>query len=81
MGIAPVNKPNKYLKPTKGVMIDVYDVLIAFGVTCPATQHAIKKLLMPGQRGDKDKLQDLQEAHHSILRAMDIELNNLKENK
>ena len=28
-----------------GVVVDVYDVLEAFGVTCPARAHAIKKLL------------------------------------
>tara|TARA_B100002003_G_scaffold145063_1_gene134395 strand:- start:413 stop:688 length:276 start_codon:yes stop_codon:yes gene_type:complete len=66
---------NRYLKPVpgKGVSIDVYDVLTAFGVTNPATQHAIKKLLMPGQRGAKDVLTDLEEARQSIVRAQQIE--------
>lgn len=48
---------------------DVYSVLVAFGVQCPARQHAIKKLLMPGQRGSKSELQDLQEAIVSVSRA------------
>ena len=51
---------------------DVYDVLKAFGVTCPARQHAIKKLLMPGQRGAKSTVQDLDEALVSVSRAIDM---------
>jgi len=49
---------------------DVYRVLKAFGVTCPALQHAVKKLLMPGQRGSKDQLQDLEEALLSVSEAI-----------
>jgi hypothetical protein len=52
--------------------VDVYDVLKAFNVTCPAIQHAVKKLLCPGQRGAKDAMQDLMEARFSIDRAMQL---------
>lgn len=55
------------------VSVDVYDVLKAFNVTNPATQHAIKKLLMPGERGHKGKVQDLTEARQSIDRAIELE--------
>jgi hypothetical protein len=56
-----------------GVMIiDVYDVLKAFDVTCPATQHAIKKMLMAGERGHKDKQTDLNEAIQSLQRAKEL---------
>lgn len=65
---------SKYHKPIRGEVVDVYDVLMAFGVTNPATQHAIKKLLMPGQRGAKDTVQDLNEARQSIERAIQIEM-------
>jgi hypothetical protein len=51
---------------------DVYSVLVAFGVTCPARSHAIKKLLMPGQRGAKSEVQDLEEALVSVSRAIDM---------
>ena len=51
---------------------DVYSVLAAFGVKCPARQHAIKKLLMPGQRGSKSEIQDLDEALVSVSRAIDM---------
>ena len=63
---------NKYAVDCKGRSIDVYDVLNAFGVTCPAAQHAIKKLLMPGKRGHKSELGDLLEARASVDRAIDL---------
>jgi len=43
---------------TVDVLVDVYDVLKAFNVTCPAMQHAIKKMLCSGDRGYKDAEQD-----------------------
>lgn len=68
---------NKYHRTIHGIdgttaTVDVYAVLAAFNVTCPATQHAIKKLLAPGQRGHKDKAQDLAEARASIDRAIQM---------
>jgi hypothetical protein len=51
---------------------DVYSVLAAFDVTCHARGHAIKKLLMPGQRGAKSEVQDLDEALVSVSRAIDM---------
>lgn len=52
--------------------VDVYDVLKAFNVTCPATQHAVKKLLCSGLRGHKDLQTDLIEAKESIVRAVEL---------
>ncbi len=77
VGLNPsgVEVRNKYQREIKqGVYVDVYDVLKAFEVTNPATQHAIKKLLAGGKRGHKDLLQDLNEAHASISRAIELEL-------
>lgn len=68
---------SKYLRKivtTDSGCVDVYAVLLAFNVTCPARQHAIKKLLCSGIRGKGDELQDLQEAHDAVDRA--IQLNN-----
>jgi hypothetical protein len=59
---------------------DVYSVLAAFEVDCPARQHAIKKLLMPGQRGAKGEIQDLDEALVSVSRAVDMARARLPEN-
>lgn len=64
--------PNRYARTINGATVDVYDILAAFNVTCPATHHAIKKLLMPGQRGGKSVTQDLREALASVHRAIDM---------
>lgn len=55
------------------VTVDVYAVLIAFGVTCPARQHAIKKLLCAGIRDKGSAVQDLQEAKDAIDRCVQLE--------
>ena len=70
--VEKIGGTNKYTRTIHGVEVDVYDVLVAWNVTCPATQHAIKKLLMPGKRGSKDKLQDLEEAGQAIERAIEL---------
>jgi hypothetical protein len=54
------------------VTVDVYDVLKAFGVSCPALQHAIKKLLCSGMRGNKSAEQDISEAANSCQRAIEL---------
>lgn len=52
---------------------DTYAVMDAFQVTCPARQHAIKKLLCSGIRGKGDVLQDLREAKDAITRAIQMQ--------
>jgi hypothetical protein len=71
----PTHQPkNKYLREIKpGVWVDVYDVLAAFGVVCPAMGHGVKKCLAPGQRGVKGSLQDKSEAIASIKRSIELE--------
>ena len=56
----------------KGVFVDVYDVLSAFEVTCPALQHLIKKALAAGKRGHKDQREDLQDIIDSAVRAKQL---------
>ena len=58
------------------IFIDVYDVLKAFEVRCPAIAHAIKKLLAPGKRGVKSKEVDLREAQICLERAIQLNLDN-----
>ena len=72
--ITPYNqvKENKYLRECKGVKIDVYDVIKAFNVTCPALQHLIKKALCTGLRGHKTQEQDLQDILDSAKRAVEL---------
>ena len=62
---------NKYHRQITGICgqratIDVYRVLHAFPTGLPEIDHAVKKLLAPGMRGAKDRLQDLREAVQSI---------------
>lgn len=52
--------------------VDVYRVLDAFGVSDPATQHAIKKMLCTGLRGHKDYLTDLNDSIDSLRRAKEL---------
>ena len=66
----PINKYAREIKP--GVFVDVYDVLAAWGVECPAIQHAIKKQLQPGARGNKSRRQDIEEAIASLNRALEL---------
>jgi len=63
---------NKYKVLCKGVHLDVYDILLAYAVTNPADQHAIKKMLMAGKRGVKDEIQDRKEAIQSLERAIEL---------
>ncbi|MEM7503376.1 MAG: hypothetical protein AAF417_15080 [Pseudomonadota bacterium] len=70
---------SKYLRrltpvPTTDGLVDVYSVLDGFDVTCPATAHAVKKLLCAGVRGKGDLTQDLHEARDAIDRAIEMEL-------
>lgn len=63
---------SRYHRTIKGVQLDVYDILTAYSVTCPARQHAIKKLLMAGERGHKDTATDLGEAVGACRRAAEL---------
>lgn len=67
---------SKYLRDvicTINGRVDVYAVLEAFAVTCPARQHAVKKLLCTGIRGKGDTIQDLTEARDAIDRAIQMQ--------
>ncbi len=63
---------SKYHRIIKGVEIDLYDVLKAYGVTCPALAHAIKKAMLPGARHAKSFEQDIDEAIASMERAKEL---------
>jgi len=66
---------NKYLRKIQvdaSGKVDVYSVLLAFNVTCPARQHAIKKLLCAGLRGKGSERQDMEEARDAISRGIEL---------
>jgi hypothetical protein len=67
------SKYHRTVGPFGNKASDIYDILLAYGVTCPARQHAIKKLLLAGQRGKGNTTQDLAEAKQAIQRAIEIE--------
>lgn len=55
------------------ISVDVYAVLVAFNVTCPARQHAIKKLLCCGNRDKGGEMADLIGAEAAISRAIELQ--------
>lgn len=59
-------------KDGREAVVDVYDVLKAFNVQCPARQHALKKMLCAGLRGKGDELQDLREAILATERSVEL---------
>ena len=60
----------------KGIKLDPYRILQVYGITCPAQQHAIKKLLRAGN-SVKDLEQDIQEVIDTLQRKLEM----LKEDK
>lgn len=52
--------------------IDVYDLIQLYDVKNPALQHALKKILMAGDRGHKDFNQDCQDIIDSATRAKEL---------
>lgn len=71
----------KYLRQIRAVSsdsscaVDVYAVIEAFGVTCPARAHAIKKLLCCGNRNKGSEMADLLGAEAAISRAIELQRN------
>ncbi len=63
---------NKYMREVlPGIWVDVYHLLDAFKTDSAAVDHAVKKCVAPGQRGVKDRIQDLEEARDSLNRAIE----------
>lgn len=69
---------NKYLRriysfvEKQWITVDIYCVIDAWAIKCPAQQHAIKKLLQPGERGKGDLIADLKGAMAALNRALDF---------
>lgn len=69
-------KHSHYFKDVRHLdYIDIYQVCKLFEVNDPShcTQHSIKKLLMSGKRGAKDKMKDIIEARDTLNRYLQIE--------
>lgn len=71
-----MRKHNHYFKDVERLTeVDVYRVCQLFNIDDPsgAIQHAIKKLLLPGQRGaGKDRRKDIQEAVDTLTRKLEM---------
>ena len=65
-------KYNHYFVPVPYSHIDVYRVLELFKVTDNAIGHAVKKLLVPGLRGNKPTKQDIIEARDTLNRRIEM---------
>lgn len=64
-----LKKYKHYFKDVSNLdYIDIYRVISLWNVTDPCIQHAIKKLLVAGNRGYKDVEKDIQEAIDSLER-------------
>lgn len=64
--------PHYYKKVGHLEHIDVYRVIQLFQVTDPCLQHAVKKLLVAGNRGHKDPIKDVQEAIATLERFLEM---------
>jgi hypothetical protein len=64
--------PHYYRTLPAATHVDIDWILHAWDIG-HTVGHAVKKLLCAGQRGVKDKLQDLKEARNSINRAIELE--------
>ena len=62
----PQHTPSRYHRTINGATLDLYDVAEAYGLESHRIFHAVKKLVMAGRRGHKDREQDLREAIVSI---------------
>ena len=63
---APQPTRSRYHRTIRGATLDLYDIAEAYGLDSHRIFHAVKKLVMAGRRGHKDRAQDLREAVVSI---------------
>ena len=66
-----VNPPPHYKYTFNGVKLDPYRILDVYGITHPAQQHAIKKLLRAG-KSVKTLRQDVEEAQLTLQRWLEM---------
>lgn len=60
-----------YRYSCRGIKLDPYRIIDAYGITHPAHQHAIKKLLRAG-RSVKSLRQDIQEVQDALTRWLEM---------
>lgn len=55
------------------IKVDVYCVIEAFDIRCPAMCHALKKILACGQRGKGSKIDDIHGTFDALWRALELQ--------
>ena len=68
---APRDSGAHYRYSYRGVKMDPYRIIAVYGITHPAHQHALKKLLRAG-RSVKNQRQDVQEVIDSLNRWLEM---------
>lgn len=72
-------KHSHYFKDVSKLdVIDVYRIIDLYGIKDPCDQHALKKLLCPGERGHKDIIQDTQDVIDTMQRKLEMFSENVK---
>ena len=66
------SQPSRYHRQFRGVTLDLYRVANLWGVKSHALFHAMKKIMMAGNRGAKDYETDLREAILAIQEELKI---------
>ena len=66
-----VKHPQHYSVEYRGIKIDLYRIFTLFNITCPAIQHAIKKLIRCGASIKSTKV-DIQEAIDILNRKLEM---------
>jgi hypothetical protein len=61
------------------INVDIYCVIEAFKITCPAMQHALKKILACGQRGKGNRVDDIHGVFDAMWRALELQRQREKE--
>lgn len=64
--------PSPYHREIHGVVIDVYDIMDAYKSEYSAIDHMKKKAIIPGGRGHKNLIKDLEEVIWSAQRAIEM---------
>jgi len=52
--------------------IDVYRIIDLYELNDPCFQHALKKILVPGQRGHKDLTKDINDIIDTMQRKLEM---------
>lgn len=69
----PAKTGAHYQYTYKGVLVDPYRIFRIYGITDPAIQHAVKKLLRLGRDKESTPTQDVLEAISSLKRFVAME--------